>query len=100
MDEEEYAWMIIWVEKVNTAIDAEIEKYGTLLHGDVKGANIVFNRDPYSSSRKGTNSSSSGHTYAGGRSDPVIHGGFVPLRDASGRYTPPVRSLRFSVCRM
>ncbi|KAH8099631.1 Ecdysteroid kinase-domain-containing protein [Cristinia sonorae] len=52
MDKEEYAWLLPWVEKVNNAIESEIEKSGTLLHGDVKGANIVFNRDPYSHRRR------------------------------------------------
>lgn len=36
---------------MNGAIDKEIEAYGTLVHGDVKGANIVFNRDPYAHRR-------------------------------------------------
>ena len=30
---------------MDDAIEREIEQYGTLVHGDVKGANIVFNRD-------------------------------------------------------
>lgn len=34
--------------QVNDAIEREIKQYGTLVHGDVKGANIVFNRDVYS----------------------------------------------------
>ena len=33
--------------QVNDAIEREIKQYGTLVHGDVKGANIVFNRDVY-----------------------------------------------------
>lgn len=33
--------------QVNDATSQEIREYGTLVHGDVKGANIVFNRDPY-----------------------------------------------------
>ena len=33
--------------QVDAAINREIQTYGTLLHGDAKGANIVFNRDPY-----------------------------------------------------
>lgn len=37
--------------QVNEAIDKEIQAYGTLVHGDVKGANIVFNRDPYAHRR-------------------------------------------------
>ncbi|KAI0076456.1 hypothetical protein K474DRAFT_1662982 [Panus rudis PR-1116 ss-1] len=50
MDEEEYAWLMPWVEKVNNTIDKELGIYGTLLHGDAKGANIIFNRSPHPSS--------------------------------------------------
>lgn len=32
---------------MNDTVKHEVEAYGTLMHGDVKGANIVFNRDPY-----------------------------------------------------
>ncbi|KAG8766665.1 hypothetical protein FRC20_006079 [Serendipita sp. 405] len=42
VDESEYAWLLKWVEKVDSALKDASEKYGTLLHGDVKGANIVF----------------------------------------------------------
>ncbi|KIM23724.1 hypothetical protein M408DRAFT_76999 [Serendipita vermifera MAFF 305830] len=38
----EYKWLLNWVDKVDTTIKAEAAKYGTLLHGDVKGANTVF----------------------------------------------------------
>ncbi|CAL1705756.1 unnamed protein product [Somion occarium] len=51
MNEEEYSWLMPWIAKVNNAIDKEILTYGTLLHGDVKGANILLNRNPYDSSR-------------------------------------------------
>ncbi|KAL4248865.1 Protein kinase-like domain superfamily protein [Abortiporus biennis] len=47
IDANEHDWLLPWIEKVDDAIEKEIEKYGTLLHGDVKGANIVFNRPPY-----------------------------------------------------
>ncbi len=33
--------------QVDKAIESENETHGTLVHGDVKGANIVFNHDPY-----------------------------------------------------
>ncbi|KIP07804.1 hypothetical protein PHLGIDRAFT_406193 [Phlebiopsis gigantea 11061_1 CR5-6] len=46
-EEAEYGWLLPWVEQVNDAVGREIEQYGTLVHGDVKGANIVFSRDPY-----------------------------------------------------
>ncbi|PSR75315.1 hypothetical protein PHLCEN_2v9178 [Hermanssonia centrifuga] len=52
INEEEYGWLLPWVEKVNDAVDREIHRYGTLVHGDVKGENIVFNQDLYSR-RKG-----------------------------------------------
>ncbi|KAJ3530385.1 hypothetical protein NM688_g7717 [Phlebia brevispora] len=53
VDEEEYAWLLPWVEKVNDAIDREIKRFGTIIHGDVKGANIVFSRNPFPPRRKG-----------------------------------------------
>ncbi|KAI0705921.1 kinase-like domain-containing protein [Cytidiella melzeri] len=46
-DEEEHGWLLPWVQKVDDAISREIEVHGTLLHGDVKSANILFDRDPY-----------------------------------------------------
>ncbi|EKM55030.1 uncharacterized protein PHACADRAFT_142873 [Phanerochaete carnosa HHB-10118-sp] len=59
-NEDDYSWLMPWVEKVrlvNDAVNHEVEAYGTLMHGDVKGANIVFNRDPYP--RRGGKASSS-----------------------------------------
>ena len=73
-DEDEYSWLMPWIEKVrlmlkvprfrsqqsgaqmNEMVRHEIKQYGTFVHGDVKGANIVFNRDPYP--RRGGNASS------------------------------------------
>lgn len=37
--------------QVNNAINREIKQYGTLVHRDVKGENIAFNRDPFSRRR-------------------------------------------------
>ncbi|KAF7800298.1 hypothetical protein EIP86_011546 [Pleurotus ostreatoroseus] len=51
-DREEYAWLFPWIEKVNDAIEREIQRYGTIVHGDVKSANIVFNRRPSRTGKK------------------------------------------------
>ncbi|KAJ3475985.1 hypothetical protein NLI96_g11467 [Meripilus lineatus] len=59
----EYAWLKPWIEKashllghllisvlsipqVNDATESEIRQYGTLVHGDAKDANILFNQPP------------------------------------------------------
>ncbi|GJE96415.1 hypothetical protein PsYK624_126120 [Phanerochaete sordida] len=56
-DADEHSWLMPWVEKVNDAINREIQVYGSLMHGDVKGANIVFNSAPYA--RRGGKAQSS-----------------------------------------
>ncbi|PVF97243.1 hypothetical protein CPB86DRAFT_786048 [Serendipita vermifera] len=46
VDEDEYGWLLKWADKVDNSMKEEANKWGTVLHGDVKGANIVFSRGP------------------------------------------------------
>ncbi|EIN06907.1 hypothetical protein PUNSTDRAFT_136725 [Punctularia strigosozonata HHB-11173 SS5] len=48
IDEEEHDWLLPWVDKVNNAVKSRARSHGTLLHGDVKGANILFTHSPWS----------------------------------------------------
>ncbi|CAG8716804.1 1980_t:CDS:2, partial [Acaulospora colombiana] len=41
-DQDEYGWLLKWANKVAATMKQEEERWGTLIHGDVKGANIVF----------------------------------------------------------
>lgn len=43
-DPTEYSWLLKWTEKVDSALKKAADQYGSLLHGDVKGANIVFSK--------------------------------------------------------
>ncbi|PVF97242.1 hypothetical protein CPB86DRAFT_826584 [Serendipita vermifera] len=45
-DEAEYGWLLKWADKVAANMKQEAQKWGTLIHGDVKGANIVFSTGP------------------------------------------------------
>ncbi|CAG8720632.1 14092_t:CDS:2 [Acaulospora colombiana] len=51
VDEDEYGWLLKWTDKVDRSMKEETNKWGTLLHGDVKGANIVFSADSGGSRR-------------------------------------------------
>lgn len=42
---DEYGWLLPWVEYVDKQIENEKREWKTLVHGDAKGANILFGKD-------------------------------------------------------